>query len=157
MAARAVRQNLSVVERRSHSQRRLLYAYKEAEAYRASQPDAQRSKSPIYIHSHGLHWNFDVGTTLRLIKPFYALATQFPRPFNFYFSQHCPGEKKPVDFVPSQGKEAARRYNEAISEGLADVGPLEEAPLDVDFFHMSEGAASYDGTHMGAEVRSFFS
>ncbi|KAI5478752.1 hypothetical protein MNV49_004677 [Pseudohyphozyma bogoriensis] len=117
----------------------------------------KKLRSPVFIISSGLHHNLSpLFALLGLLKPYLALSQPlFPRPISIWSLLHSPGNRKPEQYAKSQGADASIGYNRIISRMIKIFSPgeaVEGAMQSVDWFNVTEGADSYDGTHYAYQV-----
>ncbi|KAM0790413.1 hypothetical protein ACM66B_003294 [Microbotryomycetes sp. NB124-2] len=118
-----------------------------------------RNVSPVVVQSFGLHCGMLPSiAAFGSLKPLLAYArTAFPRPLSLWLGIHAPGANKPPQFLDKQGHDPVLRYNFAVEQTLDDIQPLKEPLHDgrtgvLDFFGMTDGAESFDGTHYMYQV-----
>lgn len=123
-------------------------------AWRHQQPSRKAALSPIYIASHGIHCNFDVEFPIfGVFKPFLTWAANaYPQPLLLWLGIHAPAINKPERFRTTQFPPQVRNYNSRIRKALSDLQPANPPPAAgafsiMEFYGMTDGAASFDGSH----------
>jgi hypothetical protein len=88
------------------------------------------------------------------MKPFFLLSQQSkPKPLPFWFSLHAPAANKPVEMLETQGPAAILDFNYKMRDALeARDSGLDEPPIVVDYYPMTLGARSFDGSHYSLQV-----
>ena len=117
-------------------------------------PDIKRVLSPIYIEGWGMHQGPAFANVWWTMLPFWRLCERvWPKPLNFWFTIHSPGINKPIEWLGSQGSEIIAGFNQEMRVAIQDpTNQLDTKPVFVDFFNMTTGARSYDGTHYSLQV-----
>jgi hypothetical protein len=117
-------------------------------------PDRKRLLSPILLESHGMHHGPKASVVFPAIKPFFLLSQQSkPKPLPFWFSLHAPAANKPVEMLETQGPAAILDFNYKMRDVLeASENGLDEPPVVVDYYPMTLGARSFDGSHYSLQV-----
>ncbi|GAA5875154.1 hypothetical protein JCM1840_007267 [Sporobolomyces johnsonii] len=125
----------------------------------SSLPSHKSNLSPIFISGFGLHHHLNSRTgILGYIRPFLARALgTFPRPVGLWFATHAPAPGKPERWAEEQGADHVKRYNRDLENLLDVLAPGEivderGAMKVVDWYNVTDGAESYDGTHYSYQV-----
>ncbi|BGO95641.1 hypothetical protein NBRC10512_004316 [Rhodotorula toruloides] len=127
--------------------------------WRNKMPWYRKDLSPVVVQSFGLHCKMATSVSLLgAVKPLLNFAsTAFPAPLPLWLGIHAPGPNKPVQFAGEQGPAAVQRYNAAMRRRLDGVQPGDQALAEgrmgfLDYFGMTDGAKSFDGTHYMYQV-----
>ncbi|GAA5933777.1 hypothetical protein JCM3775_000281 [Rhodotorula graminis] len=122
-------------------------------------PERRRRYSPIFVLGVGIHSAWNVRETLDLhLAPFLAQtssATATPRPLTFFSGYPAVPANKPPTYLPRQGAASTRQYNADVRELLDNVSPgepSEGAWTMLEWYNVTDGAHSFDGTHYGFQV-----
>ncbi|GJN93791.1 hypothetical protein Rhopal_006849-T1 [Rhodotorula paludigena] len=90
------------------------------------------------------------------ILPFlHNTSTTFPQPLPFWSSYPAVGPNKPQRFMKKQGPGPTKKYNAAIRNALEELSPgeaYEGAWRQLEWYNVTDGAVSYDGTHYSYQV-----
>ncbi|GAA5916366.1 hypothetical protein JCM6882_000865 [Rhodosporidiobolus microsporus] len=134
----------------------LLNAYDQ---WRWSLPAHKQILSHLYIAGVGLHHHLNTRTgILGFVRPFLTRSkTLFPRPVGLWTGIHAPAPGKPERWAEEQGEKNVKRYNGEVQQFLEAVAPgefVEEsaAMKVVDWYNVTDGAESYDGSHYSYQV-----
>lgn len=127
--------------------------------WRSGVPSAKSALSTIIYNSFGLHCHLLASISINgLIKPINAfMQSSFPRPINLWGSVHAPGSNKPPAWLVSQGAGSVQDYNAQMKAGIDEVrtGRIVDGVTGwLDFYGMTDGAKSFDGTHYMYQVRT---
>ncbi|GAA5993638.1 hypothetical protein JCM10908_000655 [Rhodotorula pacifica] len=137
----------------------LIFTYDFFRDWRARLPRTQQSLSPVFIAGLGLHFGFDLS-----VQPWHDwletdtayMNRQSPRPVKIFLGPHRPGVNQQPQFIPAQGPQRLAPYKEEVVKILANVSestlPQEGSWRYLDTWRMTEGAASYDGSHYSYQV-----
>ncbi|GAA5839055.1 hypothetical protein JCM9279_002578 [Rhodotorula babjevae] len=120
-------------------------------------PERRKGFSPVLVLGVGIHSAWNVSETLDLhVSPFLAaISSSLPRPLAFFSGYPAVPANKPPTYLPRQGAENTQRYNADVRELLGKVSPGEVhdgAWTMLDWYGMTDGALSFDGTHYAYQV-----
>lgn len=121
-------------------------------------PPDRRRYSPIFVEATGIHYQWDFNATLAVhISPFIRnTSALIPRPIPFFSGYPAVPPNKPVQWLGIQGPEVTQKYNREMLAALEEVSP--EGSIDggwtmLQWYNVTDGAVSYDGTHYDYQVR----
>lgn len=127
-------------------------------------PPHKQSLSPIFFTGTGLHYNCDPDWAFQgnIRNVYGAYRNHWPRPMAIWSGIHAPGINKPEMYLEKQGPEPVARYNRRIGEYIDALSPQGFAEpggffKQINWFNVTDGAASYDGTHYSFQVRRAYS
>ncbi|KAL8287455.1 hypothetical protein RQP46_003313 [Phenoliferia psychrophenolica] len=126
--------------------------------WRSGASTDKSSLSTIVINSFGLHCRLlPAVSLLGALKPFQVFAaSRFPRPLFLWMGIHAPGPNKPAEWVKEQGPEAVKKYNALMKDEVEKLQPassmMEGGVGFLDWYGMTSGASSFDGTHYSFQV-----
>ncbi|GAA5981480.1 hypothetical protein JCM11641_004777 [Rhodosporidiobolus odoratus] len=127
--------------------------------WRSSLPAHKQILSHAFISGFGLHHHLNSLTAIQgFIKPFLSRSAQiFPKPVGIWMGIHAPAEGKPERWRVEQGEENVKRYNREVGEALEAQSPGEFGEegvgmKQVEWYNVTEGAESYDGSHYSYQV-----
>ncbi|GAA5891594.1 hypothetical protein JCM8208_007333 [Rhodotorula glutinis] len=120
-------------------------------------PERRKLYSPVFVLGVGIHSAWNVQETLDLhLSPFLEHASSSsPRPLAFFSGYPAVPANKPPTYLPRQGADNTQRYNADVRELLGKVSPGEAsdgARTMLDWYGMTDGARSFDGTHYAYQV-----
>ncbi|BGO95332.1 hypothetical protein NBRC10512_004349 [Rhodotorula toruloides] len=120
-------------------------------------PPDRRRYSPIFVEATGIHYQWDFNATLAVhISPFIRnTSALIPRPIPFFSGYPAVPPNKPVQWLGIQGPEVTQKYNREMLAALEEVSP--EGSIDggwtmLQWYNVTDGAVSYDGTHYDYQV-----
>ncbi|GAA6057221.1 hypothetical protein JCM3770_003268 [Rhodotorula araucariae] len=133
--------------------------YDVYEAWHSRQPKRAQLYSPIFVTAIGAHFNYEFSLLERDWWPAAVdrLSRQYPVPLNLFAGPHKPGANFRPEFFEKQGPHKVRAFKEQVEIAMRAHSPTSEAELGgwryIDYYAMSEGAVSYDGTHYSMQGR----
>lgn len=90
------------------------------------------------------------------IRPYLTNTSSLsPRPISLWSAYTAPTSRKPKKFLAKQGPEAVQKFNREIRKVLPEMSPgrVEAGAMrSLEWFGVTDGAASYDGTHHSYQV-----
>ncbi|BGP27467.1 hypothetical protein JCM10295v2_006435 [Rhodotorula toruloides] len=120
-------------------------------------PPDRRRYSPVFVEATGIHYQWDANATLAVhISPFIRnTSSLIPRPIPFFSGYPAVPLNKPVQWVDIQGPEITQRYNREMLVALEEISP--EGSIDggwtmLQWYNVTDGAVSYDGTHYDYQI-----
>ncbi|KAK4702720.1 hypothetical protein P7C70_g3500, partial [Phenoliferia sp. Uapishka_3] len=113
---------------------------------------SRKSFSPLVILAFGIHFDFSLEEALDYhINPYLMNTSALtPKPVSLWSSYSAPSKRKPAKFLGKQGGAAVQKFNKEIQEALPTVSPGEVpfgALRSMEWYGVTDGAYSYDGTH----------
>ncbi|BGP41395.1 hypothetical protein JCM10449v2_005373 [Rhodotorula kratochvilovae] len=133
-------------------------AYDAYQAWHSRLPKRAQLYSPIFITAIGAHFNYEFSRLESEWWPAAAdrLSRQYPVPLNLFAGPHKPGDNFRKEFIEKQGPHKVRAFKEQVEIAMRAHSPVREAELGgwryIDYYAMSAGAKSYDGTHYSMQV-----
>ena len=127
-------------------------------------PARRQRFSPIMVPGTGVHDSYNFTRVAAYhIAPFnsYALTLpeERPQPLKLFSMALAPGALKPTWALPFQGPESVLSFNAAMKEELAkanavlgETDPSRGAWGAFDWYNITDGADSYDGTHYSFQI-----
>lgn len=122
-------------------------------------PGHKRLRSPVLISGQGLHFNLEPHIAiLGFVKPMLELfRNAYPRPIGLWAGIHAPGSNKPERYMEGQGPMAVKNFNAKLQESITGMSPQNIIEPGggiklLDWYNMTDGATSYDGTHYSYQV-----
>ncbi|KAM0752174.1 hypothetical protein T439DRAFT_379278 [Meredithblackwellia eburnea MCA 4105] len=121
-------------------------------------PQRRRQYSPVVLLSSGIHFDFrtEDAVDYHLAPYFRNTSSMEPRPISLWSAYSAIGPRKPKKFLVKQGTEAILRFNDDIRRDvLPKLSPgqvSEGAMRSLEWYGITDGAFSYDGTHHSFQV-----
>ncbi|GAA6034707.1 hypothetical protein JCM8097_001133 [Rhodosporidiobolus ruineniae] len=127
--------------------------------WRGRLPAEMQSRSPVFLESHGIHYNYNVpplltGWAAHLKN--YISGNTFPRPLNIFAGPHQAPANQELGYIPTQGPVPIRNFAEQVDlwmrKAWSGTAASEGAGRYMDFVSATDGAASFDGCHLALQA-----
>ncbi|GAA5829994.1 hypothetical protein JCM11251_006837 [Rhodosporidiobolus azoricus] len=128
---------------------------KQYTLWRASLPKQSQALSPVFIPSIGVHFNYTAEQLFPewLPKTLDYFSRQYPVPLHLFAGPHAPPHNQNPLYRSTQGRPRVQQFKEEV-ELQYRTSSMEQkgergGPRYFDTYAMTDGAASFDGAHMG--------
>ncbi|GAA5840203.1 hypothetical protein JCM11251_005945 [Rhodosporidiobolus azoricus] len=128
---------------------------REFSSWRSTLPRAAQMLSPVFIPSISVHFNYDYQPFIENFIPptLDYLSRLFPAPLHIFGGPHKPADNQLPDYREIQGPHEVRAFKEKVEAAYLSQSEEKRAERGgaryFDTYGMTDGAASFDGAHMG--------
>ncbi|GAA5919419.1 hypothetical protein JCM6882_006017 [Rhodosporidiobolus microsporus] len=125
--------------------------------WRAGLPRESQALSPVFLPSVGVHFNYTAPALFPSWLPLTLsyFARQFPSPLHLFAGPHAPPANQPEWYRSFQGRPRVVAFKQEVENEYEEKGGVIEREgyrgggRYLDMYAMTDGAASFDGAHMG--------